>query len=80
VAAILESGAELGDLAVAGIGDDHRRLKTPLVELVEHVEREPPLRPVLDLLGDPRARAPLVIFVPLGRHKQPPVQRARGPV
>src|SRR2546428_12445907 len=50
--ALLERGAELGDVAEAPVRRDRRRVKTPLAQLVDHRQGELPLRLVPDLLRD----------------------------
>jgi hypothetical protein len=70
--------AERASVTVAGVGDQHRRVKLPAGQLVQHVEGELPLRPVSDIGGQVRCVAPLDVVIPAGGEEQPPVQRAGG--
>jgi site-specific DNA recombinase len=76
--AIIQSLAELTHLAVARVGDQDRRAKTPLVQLVHHVQHQLPLGPVPHPLGQVAGRPPRHVVLPGLGQEQPPVQRAAG--
>jgi hypothetical protein len=73
--AVVQPLAELTRLAIAGIGNQHRRAKTPPLELIQHVQHQPPLGPVPHPLGQLTGRPPVGVVPALGQ-EQPPVQRA----
>jgi len=76
--AIVQRLAELADLAVAGVGHQHRRPQPPLVQLIHHVQHQLPLGPVPHPLRQVTGRPPLSVVVPALGQEQPPVQRAAG--
>jgi hypothetical protein len=68
--------ADRASVTVAGVGDQHRRVKLPAGQLIQHVEGELPLGPVMDIGGQVRCVAPLDVVIPAGGEEQPPVQWA----
>jgi hypothetical protein len=72
--------AELAGIAVATVGDQHRRGKLPGLQLIEHVQHQLPLGPVPNPLGQLAGRPPLGHggIVPALGQEQPPVERTRG--
>ena len=56
--ALLQPLTELPDLPIAGVGDHHRRVQPPLVQLIHHVQHQLPLGPVAHPLGQVAGRAP----------------------
>jgi hypothetical protein len=65
--AVGEGEAELGGIAVAGIGDHRPGGQAPLGELVEHVQRQAPLLPVSHRIVDPGSGPALADL--LGQHR-----------
>jgi site-specific DNA recombinase len=76
----LQPATELPDLPVARICQQHRRRQLPAGKLIQHVQHQLPLRPVVDVLGQVAGGTPLGhgVLVPALRQEQPPVQRAGG--
>jgi hypothetical protein len=56
--AVVQPRAEPADLAVAAVGNQHRRAEFPAGELVEHVQHQLPLGPVVDAVGQLAGRPP----------------------
>jgi len=76
--ALLQAQPEPVDLAVGGVGQDHRRRKVPGGQLVQHLQGQLPLGPVALALGHVGLAAPLGVALPGLGEEQPPVQRAAG--
>src|SRR4051794_41938889 len=85
-AALGDPGPELPGVAVAGVGDYHRWGQAPAGQLIEHVDGQPPLLPMPNIVADtgpgapgPGRRRGLLIVgaggVPAPREEQPPGQR-----
>jgi site-specific DNA recombinase len=78
----LQPTAELADLPIARVGQQHRRAKLPAVKLIQHVQHQLPLGPMVHPLGQVAGGAAggHRLLVPTLRQEQPPVQRAAGPL
>jgi site-specific DNA recombinase len=76
----VQPATEAADLPVARVGQQHRRRQLPAGQLVQHVQHQLPLGPVVDLLGQVAGGTPggHGVLVPALREEPPPVQRAGG--
>jgi hypothetical protein len=76
--AVLQALAEDDVLPVEAVGERERRAQPQAGELVEHIERQRPLRPVSQRHRDPGSLTPQRIIRPGLGHEQAPVKRC-GP-
>jgi hypothetical protein len=75
--AVVQALTERCDLAIAGVGADQRRPQPSLGQLVDHVQRQPPLLAVTDRVGHVRLAPALDVLIPRLGQEDPPIKRTR---